>query len=238
MKTEFHPANERGHADHGWLDTYHSFSFAEYFNPLRERFGALRVLNDDIVRGGTGFGKHSHQDMEIISIPLAGSLEHRDSMGHSEVIGPLDVQVMSAGTGIYHSEFNYKKDEPVNFLQLWVHPREKNIQPRYDQRTFDQGDWNNAVHILVTPDKESKAGGLWICQDAWISRAALQPGTSLPYPLHLPGNRVFVFVIKGEIMIENQAAGKRDAIGVMDTALFMIQSMSDSDILIIEVPER
>lgn len=238
MRTEFHPANERGHANHGWLDTHHSFSFADYFNPVRERFGTLRVLNDDLVQGGRGFGTHSHQNMEIISIPLAGSLEHRDSMGHSIVSGPAEVQVMSAGTGIQHSEFNHHADKCVHFLQLWIHPRQKNLDPRYDHKKFDPGEWQNTIKTLVTPDNQKEAGALWICQDAWISRAVMFGGTTLQYNLHLNGNRVFIFVISGEIVIENQQAGKRDAVGVTDTISFEISCRTDADLLIIEVPER
>jgi len=238
MKTEFHPARERGHANHGWLDTHHSFSFAEYFNPLREKFGALRVLNDDVVQGGAGFGRHPHQNMEIISIPLEGSLEHRDSMGHTEVISPGDVQVMSAGTGILHSEYNHSAQQPVNFLQVWIHCREKNMPPRYDQMKFDPADWQDKCKPLVTPDNRRINGALWIGQDAWISRAGMQQGSTMHYPLFKPGNRVFVFVIEGEIVIDQQQAAKRDAIGVMDATEFSISVEKDSDLLVIEIPDR
>ena len=152
MKTELHPANERGHANHGWLDSYHSFSFATYFNPAREKFGCLRVLNDDTVAGGTGFDLHPHNNMEIVSIILVGALEHRDSIGNIQVITPGEVQVMTAGTGIYHAEYNHSETEAVKFFQLWIFPREKGLKPRYDQMLFSDGAKQDQLLTLVTPD--------------------------------------------------------------------------------------
>ena len=236
MKTELHPALERGHANHGWLDTWHNFSFADYFNPVREQFGALRVLNDDTILGGTGFGEHPHNNMEIITIPLAGQLEHRDSMGHIQVISPGEVQVMSAGTGIRHSEYNHSKDKPTNFLQIWIYTRTRDVTPRYDQKAFDFNLRNNAFQRLVTPDDQVEEGTLWIHQDAWITITRLQTGKSLEYFLHSNGDRVFAFVIEGKVNISGQEAGKRDAIGISETASFGIESKSDCELLIIEVP--
>lgn len=238
MKTEIHPAHERGHANHGWLDTWHSFSFADYFNPVREHFGALRVLNDDVILGGTGFGEHPHNNMEIISIPLSGELEHLDSMGHKEVIGRGDVQVMSAGTGIRHAEYNHSASNPCNFLQIWIYTRTRNVTPRYDQVSFDPEQRRNAFQLLVTPDTQQEKGSLWIHQDAWISRADLEAGQSLNYDLRKKGNFVFVFVIDGEAEVGTIKLSRRDAIAIRETGQISILTGSGSDILVIEVPER
>ncbi|NVO20262.1 MAG: pirin family protein [Bacteroidetes bacterium] len=238
MKTELHPASGRGHANHGWLDTYHNFSFADYFNPVRESFGALRVLNDDIILGGTGFGEHPHNNMEIISIPLSGELEHRDSMGHVEVISPGMVQVMSAGTGIRHSEYNHSKDKPTNFLQIWIYTRTRGLIPRYDQKSFDPADCINKIQNLVSPDDKPVQGSLWIHQDGWISITRLPSGSEIEYNLFKPGNLAFVFMINGKAGISGQVAGKRDAVGVSDANSFTISSIAESEVLIIEIPEN
>jgi quercetin 2,3-dioxygenase len=238
MKTEMHPANERGHANHGWLDTWHSFSFAEYFNPVREHFGALRVLNDDYILGGSGFGEHPHNNMEIISIPLKGKLEHRDSMGHVEVISPGDVQVMSAGSGIRHSEYNHSASEVCNFLQVWIYTRDRNTAPRYDQQSFDPSLRNNALQLLVKPDHSNQQGVLWIQQDAWISITRLDAGNKLDYALFRNDNCVFCFVIEGEAMIANEAAGKRDAVAISQAEKINIEGNTNCEVLIIEVPEK
>jgi hypothetical protein len=238
MRTELHPAAERGHENHGWLDTYHNFSFAEYFNPIRDQFGALRVLNDDVIQAGSGFGEHPHKDMEIISIPLSGALEHRDSMGHIQVLRPGDVQVMSAGTGIMHSEYNHLKDNETNFLQIWIYTREKNKPPRYGQLTFDPALRMNQLQVLVTPDLQQQAGALWIHQDAWISISELTTGNSLEYRLHREGNRLFAFVIEGLAEICGQQAGRRDAVGITGGESADIIAIKDTLILLIEVPER
>jgi quercetin 2,3-dioxygenase len=238
MKTEYHPAAERGHANHGWLDTWHNFSFADYFNPIREQFGALRVLNDDTILGGTGFGEHPHNNMEIVTIPLEGQLEHRDSMGHIQVIGPGEVQVMSAGSGIRHSEYNHSPDQPANFLQIWIYTRSRNISPRYDQKVFDPEKRKNLIQCLVCPDDQQETGSLWICQDAWISITQLQGGKNLKYTLHRNENCVFAFVIDGNATIAGQAAGRRDSVGISETGLFEIKSSTGSELLIIEVPSK
>jgi quercetin 2,3-dioxygenase len=238
LTTELHHAHERGHANHGWLDTWHSFSFAEYFNPIREHFGALRVLNDDIISGGSGFGEHPHNNMEIISIPLTGQLEHRDSMGHVEVISPGDVQVMSAGLGIRHSEYNHSPDAICNFLQIWIYTRNRNISPRYDQKTFNFKDRENALQVLVTPDNSQEKDTLWINQDAWISITRLQQGKSLDYSIRRKENYVFAFIIEGDATISGKQLGRRDALAIQEASRISIISNTDSEILIIEVPEK
>lgn len=232
MKTIIHPASTRGHADHGWLDTHHTFSFAGYYNPERIRFGKLRVLNDDIVAPGMGFGTHPHENMEIISIPLSGALTHKDSMGHTSVIKTGDVQVMSAGTGIEHSEFNASRDESVNFLQIWIFPREANVQPRYDQVPIELKENDITRLVQAGPAQE----GLWIHQDAYLSRVKLDAGRSLNYQLYQKGNGVYCFVIDGAATIGGQEIGKRDGLGVQDIDQFPIESRKQLDLLLIEVP--
>jgi len=197
MKTVFHKANTRGHANHGWLNSYHSFSFADYIDPSRMHFGALRVLNDDIVEGGRGFGTHPHANMEIISIPLRGSLEHKDSMNNVAIIKQNDVQVMSAGTGIYHSEFNKNKDSEVNFLQIWVFPKQKDIEPRYDQITLNPADRKGKLQQIVSHNKEGE--GVWINQEATFYLGTLANGFTTKHPINIKGNGVYAFVIDGDI---------------------------------------
>ncbi len=237
MKTELHPANERGHAHHGWLNSYHSFSFADYFNPAREKFGCLRVLNDDTVEGGTGFDLHPHNNMEIISIILEGALEHRDSMGNTQVINKGEVQVMSAGTGIYHAEYNHSETEPVKFFQLWIFPREKNLKPRYDQFLFENQEQNKLV-TLVTPDTNKQENTLWIHQDAYISTIRLKNESEFEYKMRIPENGVFVFVVEGKIGLNGNSLASRDAIGISETASFKVRSADNSRILFIEVPMK
>jgi quercetin 2,3-dioxygenase len=238
MKTELHRANDRGHANHSWLDTWHNFSFADYFNPVREKFGALRVLNDDTILGGTGFAEHPHNNMEIITIPLTGALEHKDSMGHIEVIGPGDVQVMSAGSGITHSEYNHSPDVLCNFLQIWIYTRTRNITPRYDQKVFDAGQSENKFQCLVSPDNQTAKDSLWIHQDAWIYQTRMQSAITLEYKLHTDTNCIFAFVIEGNITISGEHAGKRDAIGILETPSIEIESLVESRVLILEIPQR
>ncbi len=236
MKTELHPAGERGHANHGWLDSYHSFSFATYFNPAREQFGCLRVLNDDSVNGGTGFDLHPHNNMEIITILLKGALEHRDSMGNIQVIRPGEVQVMTAGTGIFHAEYNHSETEQVKFLQLWVFPRTKGLRPRYDQMLFAEKIPKNELLPLVVPDNDQREDALWIHQDAYISLLRLQENSSFAYTLRIPGNGVYVFVIEGNISAEEQLLGRRDAIALSDTASVQLHSAEGASVLFVEVP--
>ena len=234
MKTVLHKAETRGHANHGWLDSHHTFSFANYYDPSRIHFGALRVLNDDQVAGGRGFGEHPHDNMEIISIPLSGDLEHKDSMGNKTVIRQGDVQIMSAGTGIQHSEYNKNKDEKVNFLQIWVFPKEKNIQPRYDQKTFPQAERVNRLQEVVTPVKNSE--GVWINQDAWFHLGNLKKDFKTSYDVKKKGNGIYVFVIEGGVSINGQALNKRDGIGVSEVDKLEIEANHDSEVLLMEVP--
>jgi redox-sensitive bicupin YhaK (pirin superfamily) len=234
-KTVFHAADTRGHANHGWLNAHHSFSFASWYDPSRIHFGVLRVLNDDIVRGGTGFGKHPHDNMEIISVVLDGEIGHRDSMGHEESIKVNEVQVMSAGTGIEHSEYNHLKDHPLNLLQIWIFPKRRDVEPRYDQRAFDPKERENQLQMLVSPI-DNNDGGLKIHQDAWIYRTSLKAGKSLKHQLHSEGNGVYAFVIEGNVSIESKELNKRDALGISETGEITLDAISDSDVLLIEVP--
>jgi len=236
MKTELHPESERGHANHGWLDTYHNFSFATYFNPSREQFGCLRVLNDDTVAGGTGFDLHPHNNMEIITIILKGALEHRDSMGNVQIIHPGEVQVMTAGTGIFHAEYNHSETEEVKFLQLWIFPRVKGLKPRYDQMLFADKTITNELLTLVTPDNDKQDNTLWIHQDAYISTLNLQKESTYSYEVKIPGNGVFVFMIMGKTSIAENELNSRDAISVTDTGSIQIQAVENSRILFVEVP--
>jgi len=235
MKAVIHRANTRGHADHGWLNTHHSFSFASYFNPERVHFGLLRVLNDDIVTGGSGFGTHPHDNMEIISIPLEGDLEHKDSMGTSGIIRKNDVQLMSAGTGVYHSEKNKNHDEPVNFLQLWIFPKYKDIAPRYDQKTFDPSERKNQFQEIVSP-LESSGSGIKINQDAYLHLADLSKDSELTYKIKGEGNGVYAFVLSGELNIAGEELNGRDGMGISDTAEITLRAMSEAEVLLIEVP--
>lgn len=235
MKTLIHKANTRGHADHGWLNTHHSFSFASYFNPERVHFGMLRVLNDDIVKGGKGFGNHPHENMEIISIPLKGELEHKDSMGTSGVIRKNDVQLMSAGKGVFHSEYNKNADEPVNFLQLWIFPKYKDIAPRYDQKTFDPAGRENNFQEIVSP-LESEGTGVKINQNAYLYLSNLTEGSELTYQIKREGNGVYVFVLRGDLTIAGEILGKRDGIGIYEADSFEIVANTKSEVLLIEIP--
>ena len=236
MRKILHKAGTRGHADHGWLNTHHTFSFAGYYDPARMNFGSLRVLNDDIVAGGEGFGSHPHENMEIISIPLKGSLEHKDNAGNKGVIKAGDVQIMSAGTGIVHSEYNHSRNEDVNFLQLWIFPREKDIQPRYEQKYFDAAGRKNKVQTIVSPDKEN--GSLWINQDAWLSRISLDEGKELSYELHGPDYGTYIFVLDGILKVEDEVLGKRDGLGLEDTSVINMAAETNAEVLLIEVPMR
>ena len=233
MKTVIHKANERGHANHGWLDAHHSFSFGQWYNPEKIHFGKLRVLNDDIVKAGYGFGEHPHDNMEIITIPLKGALEHKDNTGGHGVIQKNDVQVMSAGSGIKHSEFNHSKTEDVNLFQLWIFTNQQNVTPRYDQKTFDPADRKNKFQTIVSPFGNE---GLWIYQDAWISLSDIDYNKEINYKINKKGNGVYVFVIEGEIEIDNSFLGKRDAIGISETDELTIKTNSKSEILLVEVP--
>jgi redox-sensitive bicupin YhaK (pirin superfamily) len=232
-----HKANTRGHANHGWLESYHTFSFANYQNPERMNFGVLRVLNDDRVNQGMGFGKHPHDNMEIISIPLEGDLEHQDSMGNTTVIKEGDIQAMSAGTGIFHSEYNKNKDQLVKFLQIWIYPNKKNVTPRYDQITLDFNDRHNKLQQILSPNPEDE--GVWIHQDAWFHIGKFDKDFSISYQLKKPGNGIYAFVLKGDFTIGNIDLNERDGFGIWDTNAIKITSNSaDAEILLMEVPMK
>ena len=229
-----HRATERGHANHGWLNSYHSFSFAGYYNPDKMNFGVLRVLNDDTVDPGEGFGTHPHNNMEIISIPLEGDLEHKDSMGNTAVIKQGDIQVMSAGTGIYHSEYNKNRDKQVKFLQIWVIPREKGVKPRYDQITLNEADRLNKFQQILSPNADD--AGVWIHQDAWFNLGKFDKEVSTEYKLNKTGNGVYAFVLKGSATINGQQLNNRDAVGVWNIDGFTVQAQPGAEILLMEVP--
>jgi redox-sensitive bicupin YhaK (pirin superfamily) len=233
--TVFHKADTRGHANHGWLDSNHSFSFANYYNPERMHFGVLRVLNDDRVDAGMGFGKHPHDNMEIISIPLEGELEHSDSMGNVAVIKKGDIQVMSAGTGIVHAEYNRSKTVLTKFLQIWVFPNKKNVTPRYDQITLDIKDRHNNLQQVLSPNPEDE--GVWIHQDAWFHLGQFDENFEKSYDIKRKGNGVYAFVLKGSFEINGQLVAQRDALGVWDTEQISLKAVSqDAEILLMDVP--
>lgn len=234
MKSIFHPANQRGHANHGWLNAHHSFSFANWYDPSKVHFGMLRVLNDDIVAAGQGFGLHPHNDMEIITIILSGALQHRDDMGNGSIIRPGDVQVMSAGTGVYHSEFNPSETEPTNLFQLWIFPKEKNIAPRYDQKTFAAADRENKIQTIASGFKYGNE--LYIHQDAALSLSKLRAGTAIDYSMSKKGNGAYVMMMTGSAEIGESTAAARDAVGIWETDSFSIHAKEDTELLIIDVP--
>ena len=229
-----HKADTRGNANHGWLQSFHTFSFANYHNPERMNFGALRVLNDDTVSGGMGFGTHPHENMEIISIPLEGDLEHQDSMGNKTVIRNGDIQTLSAGTGIRHSEYNKNADQPVKFLQIWVIPNKRNTAPRYDQITLAQEERHNKLQQVLSPNPED--AGVWIQQDAWFHLGTFDKGTTTEYRFKKQGNGLYVFVLKGDISINNQELNVRDGFGIWNTDTVAIKADSDAEFLLMEVP--
>ncbi|MBJ6118631.1 pirin family protein [Pontibacter sp. BT310] len=229
-----HKANTRGRANHGWLDSHHTFSFAGYYSPERMNFGLLRVLNDDIVAPGMGFGAHPHDNMEIISIPLSGELAHQDSTGNKKVIRTNDVQIMSAGSGLTHSEFNNSKTDHVNFLQIWVFPKEQNIKPRYEQKTFNPAERQNKLQTVVSPEKDAES--IWINQDAWFTLGTLKSGFTEEYQLHQNGNGVYAFLLEGEVEIDGEKLNKRDGMGISDTQTITIKATSDAELLLMEIP--
>jgi redox-sensitive bicupin YhaK (pirin superfamily) len=235
MKTVLHKANSRGHANHGWLDSHHSFSFANYYNPERMNFGVLRVLNDDVVAPGRGFGTHPHDNMEIISIPLEGDLEHKDSMGNVAVIKKGDVQAMSAGTGIFHSEYNKNSNQEVRFLQIWVFPNKKNVEPRYDQITLEENKMNNQLHQILSPNHNDE--GVMVHQNAWFHMGNLDKGTKITYELKdAQKNGVYAFILDGDVSIDGQALNKRDGFGAWDTGKINITADNNARVLLMEVP--
>jgi hypothetical protein len=234
MRKIIHKADSRGHFDYGWLKTYHTFSFSDYFDRERVNFGMLRVLNDDEIEGGQGFGTHPHNDMEIVTIPLEGAVAHKDSTGGEGVIYPDEIQIMSAGTGIRHSEFNHLQDGTTKLLQLWIFPDRKGHKPRYDQKFFDSDERKNKLQYIVTPEK--KDGNLWLNQNAYLSLTNLDKGKLINYKINTKGNGAYLFLIDGEIKVADETLTKRDGIGIYDTDEFSITAANDSQILIIEVP--
>ena len=234
MKSVIYPASARGHVKAGWLDSHHSFSFGHWYDPAKIHFGALRVLNDDIVQPGAGFPMHPHDNMEIVSIPLQGALTHKDSTGTDGMIKTGDVQIMSAGSGIRHSEFNASKTEPVNFLQIWVIPKLANIRPRYDQKNFPAEGRINQWQIVVSPDEKDEA--VWINQDARFARVTLEAGKDIVYNTKFSGNLVYLFVLEGAVTVDGKKLTKRDAIGISGTDDFRILADLPSELLAIEVP--
>ncbi len=234
MKTILHKANTRGHANHGWLDSWHSFSFGSYYNPERINFGALGVLNDDTVAAAMGFDRHPHDNMEIISIPLKGELEHQDYTGTKQVIRKGDIQVMSAGTGIEHSEKNQNSDQQVKFLQIWIIPNKKNIPPRYDQQNFSEEEKKNKLLTIISPIGES--GGVNIHQEAWFSLGKLDKGTELNYALKNKDHGIYAFLLDGDITINDIALNRRDGLGISEVNNIKITADNDAEILLMEVP--
>ena len=237
MNNIIHKAETRGVSKYSWLDSRHNFSFAGYTDRNRVHFGALRVLNDDIVQPGTGFGKHPHDNMEIISIPLKGALMHKDSMDHEQVIGEHEVQVMSAGTGLYHSEYNASKTDEVNFLQIWIYPNKKNIKPVYDQKYFDPEQGNNVWQYLVNGPEDRPAETLTIHQDARISRTFLEAENEIKYKPARTNYGSFLFIVFGEILYNNETLSERDALGITGNSEFTIKAKKDTYVLNIEVPD-
>ena len=233
-KSVFHPADSRGNANHGWLQSFHTFSFANYYNPERMHFGVLRVLNDDTVAAGMGFGTHPHENMEIISIPLEGDLEHQDSMGNTTVIRNGDIQVMSAGTGIRHSEYNKSKDQAVKFLQIWIFPNKKDVAPRYDQITLNLEDRKNKLQQILSPNADNE--GVWIHQDAWFHIGKLDQGNKQVYTVKKQGSGVYVFVLSGKLNVNGQELNSRDGLGLWEISELQIEANSSAEILLLEVP--
>ncbi|MCU0440946.1 MAG: pirin family protein [Bacteroidia bacterium] len=236
MKTIIHRSNERGHANHGWLNAKHSFSFASWYDPSKIHFGALRVLNDDEVAAGMGFGKHPHDNMEIITLVQEGALEHKDSMGNGSVMRANDVQVMSAGSGVFHSEMNHSKDEAVKLFQIWVFPNKGNVTPRYDQRTYLPEGRNNTWQEIIKPEIQAEGDGIFIHQQAWFNLADLSSGQTLPYTIHQNGNGLYLFVIDGEVTVDGTKIGKRDAIGITEATTVNITATANARLLAIDVP--
>lgn len=234
MKTILHKADSRGHANHGWLNAYHSFSFASWFNPERVQFGMLRVLNDDTIAAGMGFGTHPHDNMEIITIPLEGDLAHKDSMGNASVIKTGDIQVMSAGTGIQHSEFNPNADLLTKLFQIWLFPKYRNVVPRYQQITLDVAKQKNNFAQILSPNEEDE--GVWIYQDAWFHLADFDKDISKTYEIKKEGNGMYVFVISGTITVNGQELETRDGYGIWDFQNLDFVATSDAKFLLMEIP--
>lgn len=227
-------ADSRGYFNHGWLKTYHSFSFANYYDRDRMHFGALRVINDDVIAPGMGFGKHPHDNMEIITIPLFGALKHQDSMGHEEVIRPGDVQVMSAGTGLFHAEYNGSDSEGVGLFQIWIMPRRRNVEPTYNQATFSVADAQNKWQTLVAPEGSNHI--LTIQQQAWVSKAVIQKGKTLLYEQNISSNGSYILLVEGTVEVLGQVLQARDAMAISASPSFEVKALDNVVVLNIEVP--
>ena len=234
MKKTLHKADPRGVAEHGWLSSRHTFSFAGYHDPERMRFGLLRVINDDVVQPGMGFGTHPHENMEIISIPITGELRHQDSMGNIQRIKAGEVQIMSAGTGITHSEYNGSESEPVNFLQIWVLPKERDIEPRYDQKLFSRDQRQGRFQNVVAPDQND--GGVWINQDAWFWLGDFAASQSDTYTIKRAGNGAYFFVLEGAVTVASEQLERRDGLGIEDAASVDVEATEDCQLLVMDVP--
>ncbi|MHB8207423.1 pirin family protein [Mucilaginibacter sp.] len=233
-QTIYHPAASRYLVDLGWLKSYHTFSFGNYYNPAIMNFGALRVLNDDSLDGGKGFGDHPHDNMEIISIPLSGDLKHQDSMDNVAVISDGDIQVMSAGSGIFHQEHNDDEDEVAKLLQIWVYPNKRNVEPRYDQLSLDKAARHNKLQQILSPNADDE--GVWIYQNAWFHLGNFDKGLNVNYQLKAEGNGAYIFVISGSVKIDGQVLNTRDGFGIWETDEFTIEALTDAEFLIMEVP--
>lgn len=233
-KSVLHTAESRDKSDHGWLKSYHTFSFGGNYNPERIQFGALRVLNDDWVNGGMGFGEHPHDNMEIISIPLSGALQHEDSMNNIAVIESGEIQVMSAGTGIYHKEFNKNEKEPAAFLQIWLFPNQRNVEPRYQQKRYSDRSIPNEFQQILSPDPNEES--VWIYQNAWFNIADFDIEKSTDYKLKNKDNGLYVFMLKGSASVGTQMLNERDGYGLWDTDEVTIRAAKGSKILLMEVP--
>jgi redox-sensitive bicupin YhaK (pirin superfamily) len=236
MKKILHKAGERGNADYGWLKPNYYFSFAHYYDPAKIHFGLLRVLNDDFVAGGGGFPTHPHDNMEIVTIPLEGALQHKDSTGGEGIIKVGDVQIMSAGSGVTHSEFNASAVDPVKLFQVWLFPKLKNITPRYDQRHFNIADRQDRWQIVVSPREEDQA--LWINQDARFALSQVAAGQEINYQNAFSGNGVYLVVISGSVEVDGEVLNDRDAIGISESDSFRLLAKKDSALMAIEVPMR
>lgn len=234
MKTVLHTANSRGHANHGWLNAYHSFSFASWFHPDRVQFGMLRVLNDDTIAAGMGFGTHPHDNMEIITIPLEGDLAHKDSMGNSSIIKSGDIQVMSAGTGIQHSEFNPNAEQQTKLFQIWLFPKYRNVEPRYQQITLEPSLQKNNFDQILSPNPDD--AGVWIHQDAWFYLSDFEADFTKKLTLKKEGNSFYIMAIEGEIEVNDQKLEKRDALGLWETSEIEIKANTASKFLVMEIP--
>ena len=234
--TVLHKADTRGNANHGWLNAYHSFSFGSWYNPDKVQFGTLRVLNDDTVAGGMGFGTHPHDNMEIITIPLEGDLAHKDSMGNTEVIRNGDIQVMSAGTGVQHSEFNPNEDKQTKLLQIWVFPNKRNVEPRYQQITLNPEDRNNKLQQILSPNHDDD--GVWIHQDAWFHLGKFEAGKTIIYHIKKEGNGLYFFNLKGEVAVNGQELSDRDALGITNFKTLEIKSNTNAEFLLLEIPMK